>query len=91
MAAVNKDKEMANATIVTATADAIRDAANNENGAATGFMNVNMAQNTASGLIQNTGNTAATGDAPYGYCPFCGKPLAVPGAKFCAYCGKEIQ
>ncbi|MBQ1691245.1 MAG: SPFH domain-containing protein, partial [Erysipelotrichaceae bacterium] len=38
---INRDKDTANATIVSATADAIRDAANNANGAATGFMNVN--------------------------------------------------
>ena len=85
MAAVNKDKEMANATIVTATADALRDAANNANGAATGFMGVNMAQNVASGLIQNTQG----GDASGGYCPFCGKPVPA-GANFCPSCGKQL-
>ncbi|MBR5341624.1 MAG: SPFH domain-containing protein [Erysipelotrichaceae bacterium] len=83
-AAVNKNPEMANATIVTATADAIRDAANNPNGAGVGFMNVNMAQNTAAGVMQNTQQAAG------GYCPFCGAALPA-GAKFCPACGKQLQ
>ena len=85
MAAVNKDKEMANATIVSAAADAMRDAANNANGATAGFMGVNMAQNVASGLMQNSG----TADASGGYCPFCGKPVPA-GANFCPNCGKQL-
>ena len=85
MAAVNKDKEMANATIVSAAADAMRDAANNANGATTGFMGVNMAQNVASGLMQNSGAADASG----GYCPFCGKPVPA-GANFCPNCGKQL-
>ena len=89
-AALNKDPNMANANIIQATADAMRDAANNANGAATGFMNVNMAQNVASGLIQPTGGAAPAAGAA-GYCPHCGKPIAVAGAKFCSFCGKELQ
>ena len=85
-AAVNKDPNMANATIVTATADALRDAANNPNGAATGFMNVNMASNTGASLLQQTGGTQPAA----GYCPFCGQPLPA-GAKFCPFCGKALQ
>ena len=85
MAAANKDPNMANATIVTAAADAMRDAANNENGAATGFMNVNMAQNTASSLIQNN-NTQPQNTK---FCPYCGQPLP-EGASFCPFCGKEV-
>ncbi len=84
-AAVNKDPNMANATIVTATADALRDAANNSNGAAAGFMNVNMASNTGASLLQQTGGASETA----GYCPFCGKPLPA-GAKFCPFCGKAL-
>lgn len=84
--AFNKDPGNANATIITATADAIRDAANNSNGAATGFMNVNMASNTASQLLQQQG-TQPTGG---GYCPFCGASLPA-GARFCPQCGKQLQ
>ena len=85
-AALNKDPEMANATLVTATADAMRDAAKNPNGAGAGFVNVNMAQNTAAGLYQQT----SANKEVYGYCPFCGKALPVAGAKFCPFCGKEL-
>ena len=83
---INRDKDTANATIVSATADAIRDAANNANGAATGFMNVNMATNTGSQFLQQN-NTAQGGG---GYCPFCGQPVPA-GAKFCPSCGKQLQ
>ena len=89
-AMLNKDPNMANATIIQATADAMRDAANNANGAATGFMNVNMAQNVASGMIQQTGGNGGA-QAAAGYCPHCGKPIALAGAKFCSFCGKELQ
>jgi len=87
-AAINKDADMANATLVTATADALRDAAKNPNGAATGFMNINMGQNIASGLMQQSSGNAS--QEAYGFCPYCGKPLPVAGAKFCAFCGKEL-
>ena len=83
---INRDKDTANATIVSATADAIRDAANNANGAATGFMNVNMATNTGSQFLQQN-NTAQGGG---GFCPFCGQPVP-SGAKFCPSCGKALQ
>ena len=83
---INRDKDTANATIVSATADAIRDAANNANGAATGFMNVNMATNTGAQCLQQN-NTAQGGG---GFCPFCGQPVP-SGAKFCPSCGKALQ
>ena len=85
--AVNKDKDTANATIISATADAIRDAANNANGAATGFMNVNMASNLGSQFLQQNDGPKPSGG---GYCPFCGQPLPA-GAKFCPNCGKALQ
>ena len=55
-------------------------------GAATGFMNVNMATSAgAQFLQQNTGAQAGGG-----YCPFCGQPVPA-GAKFCPSCGKQLQ
>lgn len=88
LAAVNKNADMANATIVTAAADAMRDAANNPAGAGAGFMNINMAQNTAAGLMQNQAPQNSE-VSPGGYCPQCGKALPV-GAKFCPSCGKQL-
>jgi membrane protease subunit (stomatin/prohibitin family) len=85
MAAVNKDSSMANATVISALADAMRDAAKNENGAGTGFVNVNMAQNLAGSILSQTQQNQPAAN----YCPFCGQ--AVPaGAKFCPFCGKEL-
>ena len=87
-AAVNKDKETANATIITATADALRDAANNPNGAAVGMMNIGMVTNTASHMLQDTGKELEPVNE-YGFCPHCGHSLAKEG-KYCPFCGKEI-
>ena len=51
--AVNRDPGMAQATMVGATADAMRDAAKNTNGAMMGFMGMNMAQNAGMGAMNN--------------------------------------
>lgn len=82
MAAVNKDTSMANATVISALADAMRDAAKNEGGATTGFVGVNMAQNVAGSILQQTQQAAK-------YCPYCGQPVPAE-AKFCPFCGKEL-
>ena len=87
MAAVNKNKDMADATIITATADALRDAANNENGAATGFMNVNLVNSAAASVLNNRQDSSAQVG---GYCPKCGKPHPA-GANFCPSCGQQLQ
>ena len=92
--AVNIDPARANATIATASADALRDAANNSAGAGVGFMNMNMATNAASGLYQNVNaapaNTGAGQTTGGKFCPNCGQPVS-PEDKFCANCGKQLQ
>ncbi|MBQ0036369.1 MAG: SPFH domain-containing protein [Firmicutes bacterium] len=92
-AAVNKDPNMAGATLVTAQADAMRDAANNANGAGMGFMGMNMAMNAganAQGFYgmqsQQTQTQAPTGEVRY--CKYCGKQITAD-SRFCPYCGKE--
>lgn len=85
MAAVNKDTSMANATVISALADAMRDAAKNEGGATTGFVGVNMAQNLAGSILQQTQQTQQATK----YCPYCGQPVPAE-AKFCPFCGKEL-
>lgn len=82
--AMNKDNAMANATIVTAMADAMRDAANNPNGAAGAFMGVNMAQQTGMNAAAFTSSAATK------YCTQCGKQVPAD-ALFCPYCGKQLQ
>ena len=99
MSAVNKDVNMAAATMTQAYADAVRDAANNPNGAMNGFMGVNMAQgaaNNATALFQQAAaQQAATNDgnadAPAMlYCPFCGQQIPADSA-FCPKCGKALR
>ena len=81
LASVNRDTDMANATIVTAMADALRDAANNANGAAAGFLNINMAQQAGGSLLRPTNNTKI--------CQHCG--ASVPAdSKFCPQCGNKL-
>ena len=80
---------------------AVKDAANNPNGAATGLMGVgmmNMASGgmvagTAAGAFQNPGYSVAgqgAQAAPAGakFCPDCGTPNN--GSKFCPNCGKQL-
>lgn len=83
-AAMNKDSAMANANIATAMADAMRDAANNPNGAAAAFMGVNMAQQAGVTAAAFTNSTATK------FCTQCGKSVPAD-AKFCPYCGAQLQ
>ncbi len=71
--------------LAAAQAQALRDAANNSNGAVNGFMGVNMANGTNISSLFAQGQTSAGG-----FCPYCGKPISVAGAKFCPNCGKQL-
>ncbi len=95
-AAINKDPNMAAATLVTAQGDAMRTAAGNTAGAMTGFMGMGMAMNTgaantASNLFamgqaqqaQPAAPAAATAPAA-GWTCSCG---TVNTGKFCSNCG----
>ena len=98
-----KDPSLAAAHMTSATADAMRDAAKNEGGAAVGFMGMNMAQ-SAGGVDVNSlyaqGNAAKEESAKW-ICPKCGTNntdnfcsscgTAKPGNNkwICVKCGKE--
>lgn len=86
-AAVNKDPNMAGATLVTAQADAMRAAAENANGAAMGFMGMNMAMGAGSNAQAFYGQATAQTKATK-FCKYCGKEIDAD-SKFCQYCGKE--
>ena len=87
-----RDPNMAAATLAGATAQAMRDAAKNENGAMTAFMGMGMAQQAAGsniqGLFQTGAAMAAQKPAPTAAegwtCPKCG---TVATGKFCPECG----
>jgi len=88
-AEILRDPTMAAATLTGAQADAMRAAAENQNGAMTGFMGMGMAMNAAGGM--NTQNLYAMGanqpKAPTegGWVCECGTENT---GKFCQNCGK---
>jgi len=91
-AAALRDPNMAAAQLAGATAQAMRDAAKNENGAMMGFMGMNMAQqagaaNVAS-LFQMGAQQPAAQPAPANgwKCPECG---AMAQGNFCPECGAK--
>ncbi|MBR0461142.1 MAG: SPFH domain-containing protein [Erysipelotrichaceae bacterium] len=101
-AAVNRNKDMADANLIQGTVDAMKDAAKNPNGAVAGIAAVNMINNTgaATAAAFRGGNetpapAGATWTCPKcgavcteNFCPKCGEPK--PAAKICPKCGKEV-
>ena len=91
-AAVMTNPNMAAANLASAQADAMRDAANNANGAAMGFMGVNMAMGAGGMNAQNLfqmgaqqQSAPAAAPAENGWTCSCGH--AGNTGKFCSECG----
>lgn len=83
------DQNLAAATLVGAQAQAMQDAANNSNGAAMGFMSMNMAGSgtSASQLYQQAAaNNTANTSANTWTCPNCGTTNT---GNFCSTCGTK--
>lgn len=84
--------------LASATADAMKTAAGNENGAMMGFAGLNMAQG-AGGAAMNAANQNAQAQAQNGmaagavtgakFCPNCGTPTN--GGNFCQQCGNKLN
>lgn len=92
-AAINKDVNMAAATMVTAQAEAMKTAAGNTNGAAMGFMGMNMAAQAggfnAANLFAMGANQAQAqpqAQTAAGWTCSCG---SVNQGKFCTNCGAK--
>ncbi|MBR4162330.1 MAG: SPFH domain-containing protein [Solobacterium sp.] len=104
-AAAYTNQNLANAAVINAATNAMQDAANNPGGAAIGFMNMNMAQQAASSLIQPTQQAPAAPAAPVNgwtcpkcgqvntgnFCGQCGTPKPVSNKWICPQCGKENE
>ena len=82
--------------MASATADAMKKAADNKNGAMMGFAGLNMAQG-AGGAAMNAANqnAQAQGGMVAGavtggkFCPNCGAPTN--GGNFCSQCGNKLN
>jgi membrane protease subunit (stomatin/prohibitin family) len=81
--------------MAAASAEALKSAASNANGAMMGFAGMNLASNAGAGLMGAA--TQATQPAPAGavasgavpnFCPNCG--AATNGANFCGNCGTKL-
>lgn len=88
--AMYRDQSMAAATLVGAQAQAMQDAAKNANGAAMGFMGVNMAQNAGgidvNRLYQSSQKNDGTTVKKDWFCGECGSKNS---GNFCTNCGTK--
>ncbi len=91
---------MQQGTLTGAYAQAVKDAANNEGGAANGFVGIGMMNMASGGMIggaatnafNNQGaamNQNAQGAAGGKFCPNCGTPAT--GGNFCTNCGNKLN
>ena len=80
-----RDPSMAAATLASAQGEAMKAAANNANGAAMGFMGMNMAQNTGGVNANNLYAMGGQNNTQNGWKCECG---TMNTGKFCTNCGK---
>lgn len=102
-ATIFSDAKLQSGLMATASAEALQNAAKNENGAMMGFAGMNMAGNAGAGLMgavtQNVqvqatpqatpqSNIAGNGSVP-NFCPNCG--TKTNGTNFCGNCGTKLN
>lgn len=104
-ATIFSDAKLQSGLMANASAEALKAAASNENGAMMGFAGLNMANNAGAGMMgvanqnaqaqaaQNPTPAAAPAPAAGGavpnFCPNCG--TATNGANFCPNCGQKLN
>ena len=102
-ASIFSDKNLQSGLMASATADAMKAAAGNDNGAMAGFMGMNMAGNVGANVMGavNTSNGAnntqssnsntvfSTDNQKPKFCPNCG--AATNGGNFCTQCGTKLS
>lgn len=97
---LSSNSHLQQGTLVGAYANAVKDAANNEGGAANGFMGVGMMNMASGGMIGGAATAPFNQNAqPQGqvqqpqvgakFCSNCGSPVS--GGKFCSNCGQQLQ
>lgn len=88
------NKDLQSGLMASATADAMKAAASNENGAMMGFAGMNMASSTGASVIgavnasKDISSNNDTDGNTYKFCPECGTPTN--GGKFCSNCGHKL-
>lgn len=102
-ASIFSDKNLQSGLMASATADAMKTAAGNDNGAMAGFMGMNMvgnvganvmgAVNTSNGVnntqSSNSNTVSSTDNQKPKFCPNCG--AATNGGNFCTQCGTKLS
>lgn len=101
-ATIFSDAKLQSGLMATASAEALKDAANNDNGAMLGFAGMNMAGTAGAGLMgvvnqnnqaQNNSTTSGVTEGGNGpvpnFCPNCG--TKTNGANFCSNCGAKLK
>ena len=102
-ASIFSDKNLQSGLMASATADAMKTAAGNDNGAMAGFMGMNMAGNVGANVMgavntsneanniqsSNSNTVSSTDNQKPKFCPNCG--AATNGGNFCTQCGTKLS
>lgn len=102
-ASIFSDKNLQSGLMASATADAMKAAAGNDNGAMAGFMGMNMAGNVGANVMgavntnnganntqsSNSNTVSSTDNQKPKFCPNCG--AATNGGNFCTQCGTKLS
>ena len=100
-ASIFSNKDMQSGLMASASADAMKAAAGNANGAMTGFMGMNMAGTAGASIINavnsspmengSTNQGSSSGDAVNQKAKFCGNCGAPVSGNFCTQCGNKVN
>ena len=97
-ATIFSDAKMQSGLMANASAEALKNASSNENGAMMGFAGMNMASQAGAGLLNsvnqnvntNSNNTVAVAEGvALNFCPNCG--TKTNGSNFCSNCGAKLK
>ena len=102
-ASIFSDKNLQSGLMASATADAMKTAAGNDNGAMAGFMGMNMAGNVGANVMgavntsnganntqsSNSNTVSSTDNQKPKFCHNCG--AATKGGNFCTQCGTKLS